>query len=69
MASIFKDHLIIQDAAGAVAIVSSESRNGKRHNAIQNEIEIVFLRKKVKTDGRWQLVVSAIDLASGCLGC
>lgn len=68
MASIFKDHLMMQDDTGAVAIVSSESQNGKRHNAIQNEIEIVFLRKKVKTDVRWQLVVSAIDLLLVALG-
>jgi len=44
---------MIKDDTGAVAIVSSESRNGRRHNAIQNEIEIVFLRKKIKTDVRW----------------
>lgn len=43
-----------------------ESRKGKRHNTIQNKIGVVFLRKKARTGMKWQLVVSAIDLASGC---
>lgn len=55
--------------AGATIIHIPEGRKGKRCNAIQNKIAVVFLRKKVKTDISWQLVVSAVDLASGCLEC
>lgn len=57
--------------AGAIALVFTLQRAGmaKRCNAIQNEIEIIFLRKNIKTDIRWQLMVSAIDLTSCCLEC
>ena len=38
-------------------------------NSIQNKIWVVVLRKKATAGIRWQLVVSAIDLASDCLEC
>lgn len=63
VAYVLKDLMVQDDCwSNSYYIRIPESREGKRCNAVQNKIGVVFLRKEAKIDISWQLVVSAIEL-------